>query len=69
MKIIPKFINFYKSLSDNEIMAVKYYKVHGSYLQTYYLTTDPEKLKINFPFQLNNLHAQIIQCDTQLDHN
>lgn len=50
MKIIPKFIKFYNSLSRDEIMAIKYYKGVGSTLQTYYFTTDPKDIKIQFPF-------------------
>lgn len=59
--ILPKFIKFYDKLSPNEIMAIKFYKGHGSFFQSQLLTDHRGKNKdknndyareFSFPFHL-----------------
>jgi hypothetical protein len=57
MKIIPQFVKFYNKLSQDDIMAIKYYKGWGSRFQSELLSDynrkPDEPRKIRFPFKLN----------------
>jgi hypothetical protein len=54
LDILPQFIKFYDSLDNDYIMAVKYYKVSGSFFQSSLLTYKPDRKntprKLFFPF-------------------
>lgn len=56
--ILPKFVKFYDKLTPNDIMAIKYYKGHGSFFQSQLLADhrgknkDDNKREFTFPFNL-----------------
>ena len=50
INVLPKAIKFYKSLTEDQIIAVKYYKGYGSRFQTQIYISNPKKIEINFPF-------------------
>jgi hypothetical protein len=61
LDILPQFNKFYNKLSPNEIMAVKYYKGHGSFFQSKLLAeynnadgkdSKDKKRELLFPFHL-----------------
>ena len=59
LDILPQFNKFYSKLSQNEIMAVKYYKGFGSFFQSQLLADykevskgKTEKRELSFPFSL-----------------
>ena len=51
-KIIPLFTKFYNKFTNDELIALKYYKVHGSYWQTKFLTNEKKPREIKFPFHI-----------------
>ena len=52
-KLLPKFINFYKKLKPDEVLALKYYKGYGSNFQTKLLTNETKPIEITFPFTID----------------
>jgi len=58
LRLVPKFIAFYKKLDPMQIAALKYYKGPGSYFQSnlladYSNTKKVEKRELPFPFYKN----------------
>ena len=49
-KLIPLFTKFYNKFSNDELIALKYYKGSGSYWQTQFLTNETKPREIYFPF-------------------
>ena len=54
INIYPKFVKFYNKLSNDEIIALKYYKGAGSFFQTQLLTNEDKPREISFPFYIFN---------------
>lgn len=56
LKILPQFSKFYDKLTEDEIMAVKYYKGFGSFFQSKLLAAynakSGEPRRISFPFSM-----------------
>lgn len=52
INIYPKFVKFYNKLSNDEIIAIKYYKGSGSNFQTQLLTNEDKQREISFPFDM-----------------
>ena len=52
VKLIPQFIKFYNKFSNDELIALKYYKGYGSFFQTRLLTNETKPIEIQFPFTL-----------------
>lgn len=52
INIYPKFVKFYNKLSNDEIIAIKYYKGFGSIFQTKLLTNEDKPREISFPFDI-----------------
>ena len=50
VRVLPKFIKFYRKLSEAELRAIKFYLIFGSFWQTKLLTSDPKKREIRIPF-------------------
>jgi len=51
-KIIPLFTKFYNKFTNDELIALKFYYVHGSYWQTKFLTNEKQPREIKFPFHI-----------------
>lgn len=52
-KLIPQFTKFYNKVTNDELIALKYYKGYGSFWQTEFLTNEKNPREIYFPFHIS----------------